>query len=451
MPADSAAHSRAPVPAPEPEPVSEEFERSPDCDRPGCPHVRYENSPRLSRGPGGRRPYVRAARRALALAAAASAVLTAPHIAAAAPPTGSAPTLTRSDDGDRGVLGGAGGSPQGGSGGLHGRPGRVLAAPAVSRAEILDRAASWVRARVPYSADSHYKDGYRQDCSGFVSMAWNLGRNEWTGSLTAVAEPVGRQQLQPGDILLFHNQADPGKGSHVTIFGGWTDSSRSHYLAYEQARPHTRRQITPYAYWTHSERYSAYRYKNLRPVAQGPAPSSARRFPGAAAFGPGARGPYVTQLGRMLVQRGGARFYRSGPSPVWGEADRRATRAFQRAQGWTGDAANGLPGPLTWEYLVTGRGRDIPDAGVDVRADVGAAPAYPGRGAFRPGRSNPYVERLGRQLVQKGFGRHYRQGPGPTWGEADRRNVEEFQRAQGWRGGAADGYPGPETWRRLFR
>ncbi len=61
---------------------------------------------------------------------------------------------------------------------------------------------------------------------------------------------------------------------------------------------------------------------------------------------------------------------------------------------------------------------------------------------FRPGAHNDHVTRLGRQLVKKGFGRHYTTGPGPRWGEADRRNVEDFQRAQGWRGGAADGYPG---------
>jgi murein L,D-transpeptidase YcbB/YkuD len=52
--------------------------------------------------------------------------------------------------------------------------------------------------------------------------------------------------------------------------------------------------------------------------------------------------------------------------------------------------------------------------------------------------------------VRKGFGRFYQVGPGPQWTEADRRAVEAFQRTQGWRGGAADGYPGPETWRRLF-
>lgn len=52
--------------------------------------------------------------------------------------------------------------------------------------------------------------------------------------------------------------------------------------------------------------------------------------------------------------------------------------------------------------------------------------------------------------MKKGFGKHYTKGPGPRWGEGDRRAVEAFQRSQGWRGGAADGYPGPETWRRLF-
>ncbi|WP_138907859.1 peptidoglycan-binding protein, partial [Streptomyces chryseus] len=78
------------------------------------------------------------------------------------------------------------------------------------------------------------------------------------------------------------------------------------------------------------------------------------------------------------------------------------------------------------------------------------ATVFPGREHFRPGRSNEYVEMLGRQLVRKGYGKHYTSGPGPRWTEADRRNVEAFQRAQGWRGAAADGYPGPQTWRRLF-
>ncbi|MBD0707401.1 MULTISPECIES: peptidoglycan-binding protein [unclassified Streptomyces] len=77
-------------------------------------------------------------------------------------------------------------------------------------------------------------------------------------------------------------------------------------------------------------------------------------------------------------------------------------------------------------------------------------PPFPGRGAFAPGQSNADVERLGRQLVKRGFGRHYRVGPSRQWGEADRQNVRDFQRSRPELRGDADGYPGPLTWHLLF-
>ncbi|MET9498878.1 peptidoglycan-binding protein [Streptomyces sp. NPDC006552] len=317
-----------------------------------------------------------------------------------------------------------------------------------TRAAIIQRAQTWVEAKVPYAMNKYWKDGYRQDCSGYVSMAWGLPGNEWTGSLAKFATRITKAGLEPGDILLFHNPKNPEKGSHVTIFGGWTDHTRNSYFAYEQTRPGARRQSTPYAYWTNSSRYVPYRYKGVgaggAAGAQAPGPAPATRFPGATSFGPGAENTYVTRLGELLVERGGKRFYRQGPGPRWSEADRRATAAFQRAQGWSGRDADGLPGPTTWSYLLTGEGRDIP------AASAGDAPAFPGAAKFRPGAQNAAVTQLGRQLVKKGFGKHYAKGPGPRWSEADRRNVEAFQRAQGWRGRSADGYPGPETWRRLF-
>ncbi|MGW1269634.1 peptidoglycan-binding protein, partial [Streptomyces sp. NPDC002491] len=437
--------------------------------------------------------------------------------------------------------------------GLGGRPGRPggaagpVVTPATTRADIIRRAKEWVSAQVPYSMSAYWSDGYRQDCSGFVSMAWNLPRNEWTGSLHLFGTRISKEELQPGDILLFHNPSDPEKGSHVVLFGGWTDYTHSYYVVYEQTRPTTRRQATPYAYWSHSDRYVPYRYKGLSPAAQtaadqfgstggaggnpggnaggdkpGGQHAAPPAFPGRAAFGPGADNRYVTLLGRLLVERGAGRFYASGPGPRWSAADGRATRAFQRAQGWSGGDADGLPGPRTWALLISGRGRDVtgppmsqaprppqppyvaqvphvpqapqdprlpgsgtsPGGGGESGAGSGAGsgsgseagsgsgarpgvggppvapapsappaprvPAYPGRGVFRPGVQSAYVTQLGRQLVKKGFGRHYATGPGPRWGEVDRRAVEAFQRAQGWRGGAADGYPGPETWRRLF-
>jgi hypothetical protein len=79
-----------------------------------------------------------------------------------------------------------------------------------------------------------------------------------------------------------------------------------------------------------------------------------------------------------------------------------------------------------------------------------AIPAFPGRNWFKPGANNAYVTQLGKQLVKKGFGKHYAQGPGPRWSEADRLNVQDFQRSRKELAGDADGYPGPLTWRLLF-
>lgn len=364
-------------------------------------------------------------------------------------------------------------SPQGVTGPLHNiaRASTATSAPAstgstgsrtTTRAEIMNRATKWVNAKIPYSMSKYWSDGYRQDCSGFISMAWGLGSNQWTGSLANFGVRISKNELQPGDMLLFHNPADPGKGSHVTIFGGWADNTRQRYIAYEQAPPKTRKQVTPYAYWNNSSRYIPYRYKGLKagggsgPTAPEPGGTA---FPGASAFGTGANNKHVTKLGQMLVERGGSRYYRSGPGPRWGEADRSATQAFQKAQGWTGSAADGIPGPKTWEYLVKGTGRDIPGTGGggsgpgNPTGNPGTPPTsqtFPGAAYFRPGQSNPYVALLGKQLTRKGFGKYYTEGPGPRWSESDRRNVEAFQRAQGWRGSAANGYPGPETWRRLF-
>lgn len=113
---------------------------------------------------------------------------------------------------------------------------------------------------------------------------------------------------------------------------------------------------------------------------------------------------------------GRGRFYTTGPGPRWGEADRLATQAFQRAQGWTGANADGLPGSTTWAYLVGGKGKDIPPVAGNASRPGSAAskvPPYPGRGMFRPGASNAYVTQLGRQLVKKGFGKSYTNGPAP--------------------------------------
>ncbi|MGW3726329.1 peptidoglycan-binding protein [Streptomyces sp. NPDC000851] len=371
-------------------PVFEEFDPTSDCDCPGCAH--WRRVPHVSPHSTAGRP---AATRALAVAAMASAALGVSHTVPAlavphAPhrpgvPAGEAPATPQ---GGRAPLYGPGGTPA--------KPAGAVPLPEITRAEIINRAKKWVAEKVPYSMTDYWTDGYRQDCSGFVSMAWKLPGNEWTGSLHEFGVRITKEELQPGDMLLFHNPANPQNGSHVVLFGGWTDYTHTYYIAYESTRPQARRQTTPYAYWTNSDRYVPYRYKGVKADVAGVEETAAPQDTTA---------PQETD-----VPQGTA-------VPQGTTEEGRAVHA-------------GAAGPL---------------------APASRVPAYPGRGMFRPGADNAHVTLLGKQLVRKGFGKHYAgTGPGPRWGEADRRNVEAFQRSQGWRGGAADGYPGPETWRRLF-
>ncbi|MFJ8883701.1 peptidoglycan-binding protein [Streptomyces sp. NPDC102402] len=424
-------------------PVFEEYEPDADCGCPGCAQ-RRRTAAALPVRHGGH-PAARGARRALVLVTAAGVVLScgAGHAAAAA--TGrDARAGAEADPQPVTPQGSVGPLNSDGASGPPAAPG--TAQRTTTRTEIINRAKKWVTAKVPYDMAAYWSDGYRQDCSGFVSMAWDLGSNEWTGSLATFGTKIARADLEPGDILLFHNLADPAVGSHVTVFGGWSDHTHSQYLAYEQTRPNARKATTPMAYWSNSSKYVAYRYKGV--VAGAGGSGSATAFPGAAKFGAGADNAHVTRLGKMLIAQGGKRFYTQGAGPRWGDADKRATQAFQLAQGWKGAEADGFPGPHTWRLLVDGTGRRIPAAGAG--GSPGGTAAYPGRSSFQPGRTGDHIKLLGTQLVKKGYGAHYVTGPGARWTEADRRNVEAFQRAQGWSGSGADGYPGPETWRRLF-
>lgn len=72
---------------------------------------------------------------------------------------------------------------------------------------------------------------------------------------------------------------------------------------------------------------------------------------------------------------------------------------------------------------------------------------------WKIGSTGAAVTKLGQRLViharALGLPAPYKEGPGPEFTETDRAAVEAFQRAQGWSGADADGYPGPETFKRL--
>jgi len=102
----------------------------------------------------------------------------------------------------------------------------TVPASAITRAQVIKRANTWVKKRVPYSQSGYYK-GYRRDCSGMVSMAWKLKRSYTSRTLGSVAKRVKKSQLRPGDAI--HT---PG---HVAIFGGWANRSHTKYIALEQS------------------------------------------------------------------------------------------------------------------------------------------------------------------------------------------------------------------------
>src|SRR5512144_2705700 len=56
---------------------------------------------------------------------------------------------------------------------------QILASAGGGRRQAIERAFTWWDAKVPYS-QSRSHGGYRPDCSGFVSMCWELGQSYTT-------------------------------------------------------------------------------------------------------------------------------------------------------------------------------------------------------------------------------------------------------------------------------
>lgn len=110
----------------------------------------------------------------------------------------------------------------------------------ISQSEVIARAHYWLSENVQYSQSASHRDPqgrqYRTDCSGFISMAWHLGESRNTGTLTDAARQLGsREDLEPGDILLWHSD-DPWAG-HVVLFEAWTDTAANRANLIELANP----------------------------------------------------------------------------------------------------------------------------------------------------------------------------------------------------------------------
>ncbi|MFE3471204.1 peptidoglycan-binding protein [Streptomyces bacillaris] len=91
--------------------------------------------------------------------------------------------------------------------------------------------------------------------------------------------------------------------------------------------------------------------KPAPPAAVKPAPKPTYEpFPGAAFFKVGRNSPVITAMGKRLVAEGCGR-YSVGPGPKWSNADKNSYAAWQRKCGYSGVAADGIPGKASWDRL----------------------------------------------------------------------------------------------------
>ncbi|HEY2670596.1 MAG TPA: hypothetical protein VGJ07_09505 [Rugosimonospora sp.] len=118
----------------------------------------------------------------------------------------------------------------------------------VSQATVLARAQAWI-GKVPYTQtcpDTPDPGGnYREDCSGFVAMAWELTNSPvttdfnpaWNGGNSNFPK-TSLAAMIPGDALVRDDTGNPGDSAehHMVLFVGWgsADGGAHRYANIEQ-------------------------------------------------------------------------------------------------------------------------------------------------------------------------------------------------------------------------
>ncbi|MGW5743091.1 hypothetical protein [Amycolatopsis sp. NPDC003861] len=167
----------------------------------------------------------------------------------------------------------AGTTPAGASGAVvtggvdapQGAPGKSLRAAsneAITRSEVLTRAQSWLRDRVPYNQGRSWTNEYgtyRQDCSGYVSMAWHLDSSYVTWTLPPLMDVIGWGDLKPGDALWKDTNHVDG---HIALFIRWADDAHTMPVVWEEySEPFTAEERTWSSSWARN--FTPMRYRNI--------------------------------------------------------------------------------------------------------------------------------------------------------------------------------------------
>jgi cell wall-associated NlpC family hydrolase len=135
---------------------------------------------------------------------------------------------------------------------------------AISRDTVIARAKTWLTAvdghQVPYSQSKTFQ-GYRTDCSGYVSMALQYGKpgtNTVGLASSEFTNKINTSQLTKGDLIIDANGSNTTR--HVVIFESWANSAHTKYNAYEQRGSYgTDHSVRSYGLG--NDEYDAYRPK----------------------------------------------------------------------------------------------------------------------------------------------------------------------------------------------
>ncbi len=199
----------------------------------------------------------------------------------------------------------------------------------IGRGEAMDRAWSWVAEQVPYSQDPPYHTNqfgsYRRDCSGYVSMAWNLDQSRTTWTLWDVSYPIPADDLQPADALL----RDSGGVDHVALFVRWGNPEHTQPVVREE---YDWGHVAEERVWTDGLRgFTPVRYNNIDDLI-----------------------PYGT-IGAKYAAMGGPGSVLG--NPIRGERDARLGGRFQQFERgmiiWHPDVAFAVHGDILAKYWAT--------------------------------------------------------------------------------------------------
>lgn len=122
----------------------------------------------------------------------------------------------------------------------------ALQAYAAGRSEIVERGLNWLHRGVIYKGTGSYQ-GYRTDCSGFISMCWQYTANPGTaffppfnkaGEYAVTLESF--DDLVPGDAVNRTTRIKNREGvavGHVMLFAGWASFDRQEMFFIHESAP----------------------------------------------------------------------------------------------------------------------------------------------------------------------------------------------------------------------